>query len=161
MRNASCYGRPTMSRTGADGFTLVEILIVVMLVAIIAGAAAPQVADAIQRYSLTSAGQQVVTTIRSARQQAVGQNAVRRVRFNFPAVGQYQVLDSVDGAIGDVQFLPAGTDFGAVSGDIEITTSGRVTDLAGNPTTETIVVSNDDGQTRTITVSASGRVQLP
>ena len=161
MRNASCYRRSRMKWTATDGFTLVEVLIVVMLVAVIAGATIPAVADAIQRYSLTSAGQQVVSTIRSARQQAVGQNATRRVRFNFPAAGQYQVLDSVDGAIGDVQFLPTGTDFGAVSGDIEITTSGRVTDLAGNPTTETIVVSNDDGQTRTITVSASGRVQLP
>ena len=150
-----------MKWNAADGFTLVEILIVVMLVAVMAGATVPTVADAIQRYSLTSAGQQVVSTIRSARQQAVGQNAIRRVRFNFPAAGQYQVLDAVDGAIGDVQFLPTGTDFDAVSGDIEITTSGRITDLAGNPTTETIVVSNDDGQTRTITVSASGRVQLP
>jgi len=153
-----------MSRTGAAGFTLIEILIVVAFIAVLAGAAVPAVTDAMRRYSLTSASQQVGNTIRSARQQAVGQNAVRRVRFNFPAAGQYQVLDAADAAdaaVGDVQFLPAGADFGAVSGDIAITTSGRVTDLAGNPTTETIVLSNDDGQTRTITVSPSGRVELP
>lgn len=63
--------------------------------------------------------------------------------------------------MGAVQYLPQGAAFGTVSGDIQIDTSGRVTDLAGIPTTETIVVSNDDGQSRTITVSASGRVQLP
>ena len=150
-----------MSRTGADGFTLIEILIVVAFIAVLAGVAVPTVTDAMRRYSLASASQEVVSTIRSARQQAVGQNAIRRVRFNFPAVGQYQVLDAADAAVGDVQFLPAGADFGAVSGDIAITTSGRVTDLAGTPTTETIVLSNDDGQTTTITVSPSGRVELP
>jgi len=135
-----------MRRTGADGFTLIEILIVVGLIMIVAGAAVPTLADAIQRYSLITASQQVVSTIRGARHQAVG---------------QYQVLDAADAAVGDVQFLPTGALFGAVSGDIQIITSGRVTDLAGNATTETIVVSNDDGETRTITVSASGRVQLP
>ena len=150
-----------MRRTGADGFTLIEILIVVGLIMIVAGAAVPTLADAIQRYSLITASQQVVSTIRGARHQAVGQNRILRVRFDFPAAGQYQVLDAADAAVGDVQFLPTGALFGAVSGDIQIITSGRVTDLAGNATTETIVVSNDDGETRTITVSASGRVQLP
>ena len=150
-----------MSRTGADGFTLLEILIVVGLIAVLAGATVPTLTDAIQRYSLMTASQEVVSTIRGARHQAVGQNRVLRVRFDFPAAGQYQVLDAADAAVGDVKTLPEGALFGAVSGDIQITTSGRMTDLAGNTTTETIVVSNDDGQTRTITVSASGRVQLP
>jgi prepilin-type N-terminal cleavage/methylation domain-containing protein len=150
-----------MSRTGADGFTLIEILIVVGLIAVLAGATVPTLTDAIQRYSLMTASQPVVSTIRGARHQAVGQNRTLRVRFDFPAAGQYQVLDATDAAVGDVQFLPEGALFGAVSGDIQISTSGRVTDMAATATTETIVVSNDDGQTRTITVSASGRVQLP
>jgi type IV fimbrial biogenesis protein FimT len=153
----------TRIRTGArsDGFSLIELLVVTGLVAVMAGAAIPSITAGMRRYRLISASQQVVSTIRAARHQAVGRNAILRVRFDHPAAGQYQVLDAADAAIGNVQYLPQGANFSAVSGDIQITTSGRVTDLGGSPTTETIVVSNDDGQTRTITVSASGRVQLP
>lgn len=150
-----------MIRTRANGFSLIELMIVAGLIAVLASMAAPSIAAGMRRYSLITASQEVVSTIRLARHQAVGRNAILRVRFDYPAVGQYQVLDAADVAVGDVKFLPEGANFGAVSGDIQITTSGRVTDLAGNPTTETIVVSNVDGQSRTITVSASGRVQLP
>ena len=136
-------------------------MIVVLLISVLAGAFAPAITAGMRRYSLITASQQVVSTIRSARHQAVGRNAILRVRFNYPAAGQYQVLDAADAAVGDVQYLPEGADFGAVSGDLQIDTSGRMTNLAGNPTTTTIVVSNDDGQSRTITVSASGRVRLP
>ena len=147
MRNESWYRSPGMTRTGADGFTLIEILIVVGLVAALAGATVPTLTDAIRRYSLMTASQQVVSTILGARHQAVGQNRILRVRFDFPAARQYQLLDGADGAVGDVQTLPTGAAFGAVSGDIQISTSGRVTDMAGTATTETIVVSNDDGLT--------------
>ena len=150
-----------MVRSGADGFSLIELMIVAGLIAVLAGVAAPSIDAGMRRYSLITASQQVVSTIRLARHQAIGRNAILRVRFDYPAAGQYQVLDAADAAIGSVQFLPEGANFGTVSGDLQITTSGRVTDLLGNPTTETIVVSNDDNQTRTITVSPSGRVQLP
>ena len=148
-------------RTRANGFSLIELLIVAGLIAVFAGVTAPAIASGMRRYSLITASHQVVSTIRSARHQAVGRNAILRVRFDHPAVGQYQMLDAADAAVGDVQFLPAGASFSTVSGDVQINTSGRVTPLAGVPTAATIVVSNNDGQSRTITVSASGRVQLP
>jgi len=151
----------TRTRIRSDGFSLIELLVVTGLIAVVAGAAIPSITAGMRRYSLITASQQVVSTIRAARHQAVGRNATLRVRFDHPATGQYQILDAADAAVGDVQYLPQGASFSTVSGDIEITTSGRMTDLAGVPTTETIVVSNVDGQTRTITVSASGRVQLP
>lgn len=150
-----------MIRTRSDGYSLVEIMIVVGLVAVFAAMTAPVMSGAMKRYSLISASQQVVSTIRAARYQAVGKNIILRVKFDFPAPGQYQVVDSADVAVGAVNYLPDGADFGAVSDDIEINTSGRVTGLAG-PAPVTIVVTNgDDDQNRTITVSASGRVQLP
>jgi len=151
-----------MIRTRTDGFSLIELMIVVGVIAVLGGMAVPQIAGAMRQYSLTSASQQVVSTVRAARAQAVGRNARMRVRFNFPAARQYQVwrLDPALGwlAAGGVNTLPNGASFGAVSDIIEIDTSGRVAGVAG-PAPVTIVVTNGT-QNRTITASASGRVQL-
>jgi hypothetical protein len=58
-----------------------------------------------------------------------------------------------------VRFLPKGATFGAVSGDLEINSQGRVTALAG-ALPATIVLANA-ADTQTISVWRSGRVQLP
>lgn len=154
-----------MIRTRTDGFTLIELMIVVGLISVLAAVSVPAIAAGMRRYSLITASQQVVSTIRAARLQAVGRNVTLRVRFNHPANRQYQVLDGrlccLDAAVGAVKFLPSGAKFDSVSGDIEINTSGRVTPLAGDPTLATIVLSNEDDQTSTVTVSSRGRVRLP
>ena len=145
-----------------DGFSLIELMVVVALIATLAGITVPAIAGALTRYALITASQEVVSTIRNARVQAVGKNRVARVRFNFPAAGQYQVVDSADAALGSVQFLPNGATFGAVSGPVEFNTSGRATHVGGGPAPITIVVSNGvAAQNRTITIDASGRVRLP
>lgn len=144
-------------RAESAGFSLIEILIVVALIAVLAGTAAPIVAEGVRQFAINSAGQQVASTIRTARFQAVARNTGLRVRFNYPAAGQYQVVDTASVAVGDVQLLPTGISFGA-STDLDISTAGRVT-TAGTPLT--IVVTNGTAEhDRTITVSASGRVQL-
>ncbi len=83
-----------------------------------------------------------------------------RVRFNFPAAGQYQILDTTDAAVGPVRFLPNGATFNFVSGDIQIDPQGRVTALAGLLPAR-IRLAGADTATRTVFVARSGRVQLP
>jgi prepilin-type N-terminal cleavage/methylation domain-containing protein len=151
-----------MARAREGGFSLIELMIVVALIATLAAITVPAVTGALTRYALISASQQVVSTIRSARVQAVGKNRVARVRFNFPAVRQYQAVDSAGVALGSAQTLPNGAVFGAVSGDVEFNTSGRAAHVGGGAAPVTIVVSNGTvAQNRTITISASGRVLLP
>lgn len=135
-----------------NGFSLIELMIVVALVAVLVGTTVPAMAGAMRRYELTTTSQQVVSTIRAARLQAVGRNMVLRVRFDFPAAGQYQVVDAADNAIGLVQSLADSVTFGAVA-DVQFNTSGRLAAPMA------ITVSNDD-QTSTISVSASGQVRL-
>ena len=109
------------------------------------------------RYEMISTGQQVTSTIRSARFQAVARNTALRVRFDYPATGQYQVVLDSNGttAICAMQYLPDGVTFGA-STDVAFDIAGRVTTGAA-----TIVVTNGNADyDRTTSVSTSGQVQL-
>lgn len=136
-----------------SGFSLIELMIVVGLVAVLAGMTVPAIAGAMKQYELVTASQQVVSTIRSARLQAVARNMVLKVRFDFPGDGQYQVVDAAGAAVGRVQTLDDGITFGASTG-VQFTTSGRI----AVPTTVTL--TNEGDQTRTISVSPSGQVRL-
>jgi prepilin-type N-terminal cleavage/methylation domain-containing protein len=149
-----------MSAARQDGFTLIELMLVVGLISVLAAASAPSIAGGMRRFTLTTASQQVVSTIRAARYQSVGRNVTLRVRFNFPDAGQYQILDDMDAEIGPVRFLPNGAVFSAVSGDLEINNQGRVTALAG-ALPATVILANADADVRTISVWGSGRVELP
>ena len=149
-----------MSAARNDGFTLIELLLVVGLIAVLAATTAPSIAGGMRRFTLTSASQQVASTIRTARYQAVGRNMTVRVRFDHPGSGQYQILDASDADLGPAKWLLEGAAFSSVSGDIEIDPQGRVTALSGTMPA-TIVLAGPDADTRTISVSRSGRVELP
>ena len=151
-----------MSGARRDGFTLIELMLVVGLIAVLAAATAPSIAGGMRRFTLTTASQQVASTIRTARYQAVGKNMTVRVRFDYPDEGQYQILDGSDAdVISSAKLLLKGAAFSAVSDDIEIDPQGRVTAVGGSPMPVTIVVGGPDVDTRTISVSRSGRVELP
>jgi prepilin-type N-terminal cleavage/methylation domain-containing protein len=149
-----------MALARSEGFTLIELMLVVGLIAVLAAATVPSIVQGMRQFEVATASQQVASTIRLARYQAVGKNMTVRVRFDYPATGQYQILDASDAdVISSARLLLNGAAFSAVSGDIEIDSQGRVTALAGTlPATVTVANSADS---RTISISRGGRVELP
>lgn len=148
----------------SDGFTLIEILLVVGVISVLAAMSVPMIADAMQRYEVISGGQQVVSTMRAARFQAVARNRDVRVRFNFPAADQYQteILDPVTGwgTLGQAQYLPQDISFGAgVPADLVFEPTGRPDLAEGCPCTVG-VTNGDEVNDKTITVTISGQIQL-
>lgn len=143
-----------------EGFTLIEILIVVALIGVLAGIAAPTVAAGIEQFNIISAGQQVASTLRAARFQAIARNRNVRVLFNSPAAGQYETevwntATSVWDSLTTSQSLPNDVSFGDGVVNITIDTQGRIT-----PATAITVTNGNVEHDRTITVSTSGRIAL-
>ena len=149
---------PVRTMRQSAGFTLIEILLVVAVVSVMAAMTVPTVAGAMDRYYILSAGQQVASTIRAARFQAVARNRLLELRFDTDA-GTYQVFDDTTNvAVGNVQTLTAGVSFDAGTVDIPFETDGRPT--AGACPCTIIVTDGNAAYDRTVTVSTSGRVQL-
>ena len=82
-----------MKQEHESGYTLVEIMIGVAVMATVAGAAIPMVDKTLRHYALTQAADSVGATIRQARMTAVAKNRTVRVRFDCPGPGQMRVVE--------------------------------------------------------------------
>ena len=160
---------PAIMRAEA-GFTLIEALVVVGLVAVMAAATVPAVAGGLARYSLTNAGQQVASTLRAARFHAVGTNRNVRIVIDV-ATGNYHReafvggawvritrAGELDGAGSETFTLPNGTTFGAgTPANVEFDTQGR---LAGGAALTVTVTNGNGGDDRSVVISARGRTTI-
>jgi prepilin-type N-terminal cleavage/methylation domain-containing protein len=174
-----------------DGFTLTELLIVALVIAILAATAVPSIASALRLYRLNSSAQTVAAAVRSARYTAVSKNRTVRVRFNCPAANQFRMVEVLGNATdaaanrcsevafpfpdanpaatpnldGPVTTLNQDSQFIGFQ-DLQIDTTGRVTALVGCPAcaagaAPAIITIGNGFQTRTLTVTTNGQIQLP
>jgi prepilin-type N-terminal cleavage/methylation domain-containing protein len=80
------------SRTRSGGFTLIEILVVITIIAIVSAASIPMGLNFVRHYKVTGAVSNVAAQMQMSRGQAVKRNTNRGIllNFNYPQPGMYQ-----------------------------------------------------------------------
>ena len=84
-----------MKRTDDNvrGFTLLELMLVVAVLAVISSMAIPAVLNTTRQIKLAANARAVERELQGARMKAVRSNRAIRVRFNCPATGQYRMVE--------------------------------------------------------------------
>jgi type II secretory pathway pseudopilin PulG len=79
----------------SEGFTLVDVLVTIAVIAILAGVATPRLQDFASGIRLGQGQREVEREMQTARLKAVTANRPMRVRFNCPVIGQYRMVELV------------------------------------------------------------------
>lgn len=139
-----------MTKKGSPGFTLMELILALSVMAILLVIAWPVIGQFSSGYRLRAAAREVATDLQFTRLLAVKENKDFQVSF---AGSSYQVTRVSDG------FVAKNRDFNSDFPGITLTSSSVTFNSRGNASTRTITVSNLLG-TRNITVGSTGRVKL-
>ena len=146
------------------GVTLIELIVVFVIIAIMAGLLAPNIGAWLPNYRLRSATRDIVSTMRTAQMRAVSNNVQYRVNFNAADLGaanSYLLQRDSGGGVfvndGAIQTLPAG-----ITISTNLFPAGRVVFNANSTSSGgSITLENTKGATRSITLTtATGRVNI-
>jgi len=172
------------------GFTVIEMLMVVSMIAVLAAMSLPVMRDMTASIKLNEAARMVEREMQDARLRAVAANRVLRVRLNCPATGYIRTVEMLATAAdtatdrctttaypfpapdtdvmtrpnfdGPVRTLPAGATVSSLV--LQFGPDGTAADvIAGVATaiaTPVTVTISRDGKSKTVTVNNVGKVQL-
>ncbi len=145
---------------GKRGFTLIEVMVVLAILAIMAAISIPNFRQYIMQRRLNGAARQVMSDFMSARMTAVSQN--RKVKIFFFSNHQYTICDDADnnGTVsngeGTVQTRDVQNDYPGVT---FTATVDPVFNLNGTANGTTISLTNPAG-TRTVSLATTGRAVI-
>ena len=134
-----------------SGFTLIEVLTVIAIIAIVLGIVIPNVLGWLPRYRLSSGAEEIQSTLQLARLGAVKQNMNATVTFSTTT---HTFLASIDGRTIKKGKMPAGIIIDSVtspSSQVQFDSRGLA-----NGSNGIILVKNNQGGTKTITVNIVG-----
>jgi prepilin-type N-terminal cleavage/methylation domain-containing protein len=80
---------------GVRGFSLVELVIVVALIAIVSAMTVPSILNMMTGMRVSSDARLVERELQTARLRAVATNRAMRLRFNCPTAGQYRLVEVI------------------------------------------------------------------
>ncbi len=150
-----------MKKRRAGGFTLIEIIIVMVIISVLAGIAAPSFLDYLKSRRLSGATIQLYGDLMNARQQSVTQNrwAWLRIENNH----QYKIFtDSNNNKAIDVGDSFITRDLHPDYSDVTFTTAAN-TSFAFYPNgtggSATLSLSGASGS-KSITISSAGRIKI-
>ena len=149
------------------GFTLIELVISIGILAILAGIGFISIINYKQRQALSSATQEIVTVLRNAQDRSISQESGNRwgVYFENPLSGSafydlFQGLNYATNTIVSRNVLPSGIQFDTpASGSSSTIIFSPVTGLPNSQTTIKISLLNSSTNSSTIIVSANGKIQ--
>jgi type IV fimbrial biogenesis protein FimT len=146
------------------GFTLVELMIVIAIMAILAGIAAPNFQTYMAQRRLNGAARQVMTDLMAARMKACSLN--QSVKVFFYSDHQYKICDdanndtTVDDGEGDVQLRDIQTEYF----DVEFDSSNPPDPIFSSRGTASLVTITlnltDFSGSKSITTNITGRVKI-
>jgi type IV fimbrial biogenesis protein FimT len=133
-----------------SGYTLIEVLTVIALIAIVAGIVLPNVVAWLPKYRLNSGAEEIQSTLQLARLGAIKENRNATVTFNTV---NHTYLASIDDRTIKYGKMPAGVVIDSVTtpaSEVEFNSRGLATN-GGD-----ILVKNNQGVTKTIRVNIVG-----
>jgi prepilin-type N-terminal cleavage/methylation domain-containing protein len=168
------HGGGDVGRLGArsrQGFTLVELLVVIVVIGVLSGIAAPNVSRMMDSYRVRAASRQLATELQYAKTKAIAENANYQVHFDV-VNSRYRTEKSDgtnDGPWRNTADATTAYNGNGVSlakgftGDFLIFTPiGEALDSAGAPLVAdaTVVLSTVGSLSKTVSIANSGRVQV-
>jgi len=149
-----------IKNTDSRGFTLVELMIVIAIMAILAAIAAPNFQSYMAQRRVNGAARQVMTDLIEARMKACSLN--QRVKVSFGSNHTYQVWNDADGngTVADNEGDDIERDIHPDYNDVTFSASANPFFLPrGTAIGSTITLTNSSGS-KYVKVALSGRIKI-
>ena len=154
--------RSPKSRASRRAFTLIELAIVLLILGILAGVAAPKYADALARFRVEAAAKRVAIDMRYARSRAIERSETQTVEF-FPTTERYSFANALHPTRGrtgyHVDLIDEGFEVDLVSANFGGAESMSF-DHRGEASVAGAITLTSGGYTRTISVSLPHQITV-